>query len=356
MDANQVMIPVLNIGRTFQEKIEGVKAQCDNVLVLCQHTRAGIPAERAQEMLQRSQTAQLFLDWLETSLDMSPHIRHGTGIEAALSSLQSRDNNMPAEMATRAGALLEKYQGERWGHNAVAHRSAANVPAAQVPGAADPAAVVQQPPDDFAENGIMYGLQVNAGGKRSYTLRRDLQQTSAKAYGHNGIAVGTWYPYQISALFWGAHGASNAGIAGNAETGAWSIIVSGAYEDLDGDEGETLYYSGANSHNNEDPAQVAPASQGTRALQASLRTRRPVRVLRSGNKARHQNLYLPSCGLRYDGLYRVATVRHLLNRRGGLYEQFQLVRLPNQVPLQQLQNTSPTAEEIAAYNRVAGRN
>ncbi|KAI0521593.1 PUA-like domain-containing protein [Xylaria bambusicola] len=194
----------------------------------------------------------------------------------------------------------------------------------------------------------MYGIVTDRTGKGTvYRIRADLPRKSPKVYGDNGIPLGSWYPFQICALFWGAHGARMGGIAGSVATGAWSIVVAGTYEDLDTDDGNTLYYSGSNSHDNTNPRQAATPSQGTKALHASYRTRNPVRVLRSGGSfnSRHQNPHLPSCGLRYDGLYRVVGYRQRLNKKGGLYDQFKLERLEGQTPLSELERNFPTTEQ-----------
>jgi len=50
---------------------------------------------------------------------------------------------------------------------------------------------------------------------------------SANLVGHNGIAVGQWWPFRLCALRDGAHGAMQAGIAGTEHDGAYSIVVSG---------------------------------------------------------------------------------------------------------------------------------
>jgi hypothetical protein len=56
---------------------------------------------------------------------------------------------------------------------------------------------------------------------------------SAKVSGHNGLDIGAWFPTRLSALVNGAHGASQAGIAGNIEYGAFSIVVAPTYKDVD---------------------------------------------------------------------------------------------------------------------------
>jgi hypothetical protein len=97
---------------------------------------------------------------------------------------------------------------------------------------------------------------------------------------------------QIVALFRGAHGSKIGGISGNAATGAYSVVTSGgAYEELDEDRGNTLYYSGSRSHDNTDPKKPFPSSPGTLALKASQRTHNPVRVLRAAGVDKTQNKY-----------------------------------------------------------------
>lgn len=87
---------------------------------------------------------------------------------------------------------------------------------------------------------------------------------------------------QLLALFNGAHGARMGGIAGNAETGAYSVVTAGGpYEELDQDKGDILIYSGSRSHDNTDPKKPFPSSAATLALKASQRLGRPVRVLRA---------------------------------------------------------------------------
>ncbi|KAI0440029.1 hypothetical protein F4803DRAFT_564102 [Xylaria telfairii] len=310
--------------------------------------------------------AGLYLDWLDTNLEMTPHINSVTKVELVLDTLIDPINNVPDGMVKKAKELLAKYKADNWGQDVVADEpdeTPAPSPSTQASSTAAPTiGVIQLPPGNdpvYGMSGMMYGIIVDTSGKRKdYRLRADIPRKSAKVYGHNDIALGTWYPFQINALFWGAHGARMAGIAGTVTSGAWSIVVASTYEDLDMDNGDTLYYSGSNSHNNTDPQRAAPASQGTKALHASIATQNPVRVLRSGGAfgTRNQNVYLPSCGLRYDGLYHVVSYRQRLNRNGGLYDQFKLARLPGQTPLNELRGRSPTTEQVFALDRLRGKN
>ena len=115
--------------------------------------------------------------------------------------------------------------------------------------------------------------------------------------------------------------------------------VSGQYDDLDTDHGTYLYYSANNSHSNDDPHRAVESSPGALALHQSRLSGKPVRVLRSSTG---KSQYAPRCGLRYDGLYRVVTVNHPKNAKGGLYEQFGLERLGGQAEIDVLR---PNARE-----------
>lgn len=205
----------------------------------------------------------------------------------------------------------------------------------------------------FGEDGIMHGLVLKISPRRKdYIIDSRYTKRDAKVFGHNNLEVGSWWPMQLAALFNGAHGAKISGIAGNAETGAYSVVTSGgAYEELDQDKGDVLYYSGSRSHDNEDPKKSFPSSNATLALKASQRLNRPVRVLRAagvGGSKRAANIR-PTVGIRYDGLYRVVDMQEKTNTKGGLYEQFKLVRDEGQPPLSGIKR--PTASEIRDYHK-----
>jgi choline dehydrogenase-like flavoprotein len=147
-----------------------------------------------------------------------------------------------------------------------------------------------------------------------------------------------------------AHGSTIAGISGNSETGAYSVVTSGgAYEELDEDRGNVLYYSGSRSHDNTNPKKPFPSSAGTLALKASQRTQRSVRVLRAAGAggSRSGSSWRPCVGIRYDGLYRVAAMQLKTNMNGGLYEQFKLVREDGQPALDN--KSRPSAAELRDY-------
>ncbi|KAI0883888.1 PUA-like domain-containing protein [Annulohypoxylon maeteangense] len=207
----------------------------------------------------------------------------------------------------------------------------------------------------FREGGIMYGILAtrSPNGQKLYQMNPSVPKKPAKVFGDNNIAVGAWFANRLVALHRGAHGLNVGGICGTVGVGTYSIVVSAKYADLDEDNGDVLFYSGANSHNNLDPTRPAPSTAMTNTLKTSFHTRFPVRVLRSG-RAGSRNYWAPECGLRYDGLYRVVALRLCVNARGGLYEQFVLHRDPDQISLETLRRVSPTVQEkldLAEFKR-----
>lgn len=279
---------------------------------------------------------RLYLQWLDT-IEMTPDIKEKRSMVKLLETIIDNPQLFfPDDMVASAMELRNKWERENWGSNAVveddtdsiSQDSEELVPDATVTASAEgaqEATIVQSepPPSDhpiYGDQGIMHGIMIIRGptGRKTYRLNPRIPQRSAKVFGHNGIAVGTWFANQLVALHRGAHGSRMGGIAGTTDLGAYSIVVSNNYEDLDNDKGETLYYSGSNSHNNRDPMVPAPSSTGTKALKASIRTRHPVRVLRSGGQqnSSRANAWLPDCGLRYDGLYQVVALRERINKKG----------------------------------------
>lgn len=248
-------------------------------------------------------------------IKMTPNIKERVGIVMLLDLiLDDPFIFYPDDFKDAARMLQEKWESQNWGADEVTASGTAAL--------AGNAPVVQDrlpPPNHpiYGVNGIMHGIMIHQSdtGRKSYRINRQVQARDSKVYGHNQINVGTWFANQIVALHRGAHGSRMGGIAGSMETGAYSIVVSDAYDDLDNDEGDTIYYSGSNSHKNEDRQRPPPSSTGTKALNASVATRNPVRVLRSGG-SNSTNHWLPDCGLRYDGLYRVVSQRERHNKKG----------------------------------------
>lgn len=168
---------------------------------------------------------------------------------------------------------------------------------------------------------------------------------SAKVFGHNSIEAGTWWPKQICLVRDGAHGCIQGGIYGNVEEGTFSIIVSGTYSDLDQDLGAVLYYSAPKPRDDLGAAKEKNSDR-SKILRTSLHTQKLVRVIRGASK---HSEYAPKVGLRYDGLYRVASEETGKTVKGVTLALFKLVRKPNQLAIDK---DTPSAEQQKLFRRV----
>ena len=196
----------------------------------------------------------------------------------------------------------------------------------------------------FGANGIMRGITISFD-RRQYSIDETYSKRSAHTIGHNNLKVGDWWPKQICALRDGAHGAKISGISGNSSDGAFSIVLSGTYDNLDADRGDILYYCGSHSLVNKNPT-TPTKSPYTDALRHSIETKKPVRVLRS---SRSNSPWSPSHGIRYDGLYVVTGEETKHNNLGGAYARFRMDRIMKQPAIDM---NRPTKEEVDLYKRI----
>jgi len=317
---------------------------------------------------------EVLLAWLEHDVDMTPDFKQQAQVDKGLALMfKTPGYHFPAKTAERAEALFQKFEQMKWGADdgdadvktedlsddemrANAAKRIKRSPVRRDSKDNMPSRTIKYPPEDhpiWGVNGIMHGTAIrkSESGNWPVIFNPNFQKRNGKVFGHNGIKVGTWYPRQLVAVFNGAHGDIEAGISGDAGNGAFSIVVSGKYDDLDKDEGEVLRYSADGSHKNTDPKEIARTSNKTVALQRSLETQKPVRVLRShSGKSR----YYPSVGIRYDGLYRVVKVQYPFNQYGGKFEQFVLEREDGQGNIRVLR-FRPNAQEIRDEARIANK-
>ncbi|OTB07419.1 hypothetical protein M426DRAFT_318106 [Hypoxylon sp. CI-4A] len=355
-------VEVFAMGNNGPQQIKHIWEQNNKIMNLgMKGKRFGRPAtpEDGPAVESLLKKGRMHLQWLDT-IEMTPEINEKASVKKMLEIVLNNPKLFyPEDMKEAAQKLHSKWESDNWGANAVAEdevittdpESLNPVPETAMTVNETPIVQSELPPRNhpiYGENGIMHGVMMIRGpsGKRTYRLNDEIPKRTFKVYGHNEIPVGAWFPYQIVALQRGAHGSSGGGISGSTLLGAYSVVVAGIYDDLDDDRGDVLYYSGSKSHDNEDRSRPAPSSTGTKSLKASLRTGYPVRVLRAGGPtAPKGNRYLPSCGLRYDGLYRVVSLQERRNRKGGLYERFQLRRETGQTPLEEIIYTSPTPQQ-----------
>jgi hypothetical protein len=301
----------VGIGFINQEILRVVQPLC-----LVSKKASNIPyatSEPAKSFLLR---LEAFLRWLDTSVEITPALKQRSKIEAGPGLMfKHPECHFEERTKERAQRLYEKLEAQNWGKGEVVEESTddesltggnddtgldakrrRSSSGAQGSGAIIVPATIRAPPADhpiFGMRGIMHGVVLKISNRRKdYVLDSRYPKHDAKVYGHNGLEVEQWWPMQIVALFRGAHGSKIGGISGNAATGAYSVVTSGgAYEELDEDRGNTLYYSGSRSHDNTDPKKPFPSSPGTLALKASQRTHNPVRVLRAAGVDKTQNKY-----------------------------------------------------------------
>lgn len=139
-----------------------------------------------------------------------------------------------------------------------------------------------------------------------------------------GVEVGTCWKFRIQVSEAGVHRPLVAGIHGRESESAYSIVLSGGYED-DVDNGEEFYYTGSGgrdlSGNKRESAQSSDQklTGHNKALASSCNAKldsvngaeskdwkkgKPVRVVRNYKLAKHSK-YGPVEGNRYDGIYKV---------------------------------------------------
>ncbi|KAI9848226.1 MAG: hypothetical protein M1838_000614 [Thelocarpon superellum] len=265
-----------------------------------------------------------------TGVRMTPALRTASKIDQGLKLVFGDPKfSFPEPYPNVAKTIYEGWEASNWGAVEGSGEEDAGSTAAAGPSAPARREDGLPAPDHpiYGTGGIMRGVLIRHRQRQTYYLDPAFaDKIDAKVFGNNNLAVNAWWPRQICALRDGAHGARIGGIAGNADLGAYSIVVSSAYEGMDEDQGDWLIYSGSDSKTNKDPNVTFP-SHATQYLTRSLQTHRPVRVLRSslGNRQ-----YSPTSGIRYDGLYTVTRDIHAFNAAGGLYLKFRLDRQPNQ--------------------------
>ncbi|KAI0475974.1 PUA-like domain-containing protein [Xylariaceae sp. FL0804] len=349
-------VAVPAVGDSFKEKVRHAIIENRSLVTLSKKSinYNAIPPADTEDQQATYRRARMHLQWLDSSVDMTRRFKEKTStgklLEAVLDNPAVR---LPEDIMQGLAALREKWEAETISDEEMASGEPAPEPSSSGSSGTDPTPTAQAglPASDHAiygEKGIMYGIIFFRGesGRRSYRLNPQIPARKANVFGHNEIPVGTWFANQLVALHRGAHGSKMGGIYGNVVDGAYSILVSSKYDDLDLDRGDVLMYSGSNSHANTDRDRPAPSSNGTKNLQAAFKQRRLIRVLRSGNSTTKQrNRYLPDCGIRYDGLYRIVKEHLRTNEKGGLYEQFVLQREPGQPPLEELIKNVPTHKQ-----------
>lgn len=364
--ALEVPVIVVPEGITIREFLLDGKKAISNIAVKYRKSNGNPPMTKELEV--NTTFLRTFLPWLGTEVQMTPTLRDRTQIHRALEILSDPAYHVPDEFSRLAQSIYSHFAADNWGatstldgdgdgdeSSTTAPKPASTGGSKSIAAITNAVATMRLPPAShpiWGTQGIMHGVALQPGRRISYVLdhRYLSSKRDAKVFGHNGLTPGAWWPLQIVALFNGAHGARIRGISGDVELGTWSVVISGgAYDDLDSDFGDEVWYSGDGSHDNEDRERIVHVSNATRSLHTSLATGKPVRVLRSG---KGKTAFAPSVGIRYDGLYRVVATRQQKNARGGLYEQFRLERVPGQPLLDDIRMSVPTARQRHDFNRI----
>lgn len=139
-----------------------------------------------------------------------------------------------------------------------------------------------------------------------------------------GVDVGTRWGFRSQVSEAGIHRALVAGIHGREGDGAYSLVLSGGYED-DVDNGDAFYYTGSGGRDLSGNKRVnsqssdqqltrmnkalamncnAPINAKEGAEAKDWKKGKPVRVVRNSNLAKHSK-FAPKEGYRYDGIYKV---------------------------------------------------
>lgn len=288
-----------------------------------------------------------YLPFLEFDVarELTPRMAEWGKIKGALLLLRNPQNKLPKKVAKKADELYKKFDATGW--NAL-------LPTPASLRAERRTSTGRYPPENhpiWGKHGIMHGVIMEHGhnGRPVYLLDDRFTPRDAKVYGHNGLQPGRWFPRQECLRFHGGHAQKLRGISGHEDTGAYSIVVSEAYEETNRDEGEIIYYSAEGAHDKE-PSRKANV-KGNRALRASITSHRPVRVFRN---AKGGSRFAPPCGIRYDGLYTVMGKVNKYNSKGGVFELFKLRRLQDtgQPDLEEIVRSSPTSQEQADFTQI----
>ncbi|XP_058797408.1 E3 ubiquitin-protein ligase UHRF1-like isoform X2 [Phymastichus coffea] len=157
-----------------------------------------------------------------------------------------------------------------------------------------------------------------------------------------GIEVGAWWYNRVQLFHSGMHNATVSGIHGKISDCAYSLILSGNYNDIDN--GNEFIYTGAGGHGAKGALSVPIGNQTlTRANKAlalncnaefndevgatatDWRAGIPVRVIRNYKLAKFSQ-YAPTEGNRYDGLYKVVKYYPEIDKSGFRIWRFLLRR------------------------------
>ncbi|XP_015918962.1 E3 ubiquitin-protein ligase UHRF1 isoform X2 [Parasteatoda tepidariorum] len=164
-----------------------------------------------------------------------------------------------------------------------------------------------------------------------------------------GVEVGSMWKFRVQVSESGVHRPPVAGIHGRDKEGAYSIVLSGGYED-DLDEGEEFKYTGSGGRDLSGNKRCAEQScdqtltRMNKALALNCNAKlnkdgaeaedwkggKPVRVVRNCKGSKHSK-YAPTEGNRYDGIYKIVKYWQEKGKSGYLVWRY-LLRRDDPIP------------------------
>ncbi|KAF4622344.1 hypothetical protein D9613_009296 [Agrocybe pediades] len=164
----------------------------------------------------------------------------------------------------------------------------------------------------------------------------DMAKEKDRRFGKPNCPLFTVFESRKECAEKGVHARNFAGIAGSSKDGAFSICVSGGYQD-DVDNGDYIIYTGTGgqedtygSGSDTQRCDQSFSHKDNAALKISADTGRPVRVVRGANAS---SVYAPEKGYRYDGMYVVKKAYLCKGISGYMICRFELERCPGQDPI-----------------------
>ncbi|KAM3086928.1 hypothetical protein ACMFMG_001046 [Clarireedia jacksonii] len=346
------------------EALESLSSVQSTVRMVAVKSKGGRPVSKEDW-----DKAKLFLWTLSRLNKITPDFSKKLSLKTYLELFTKPEHNFPPLYSTISQALIDKFQsGDGFEERApsksppplstsIPTKASANKrkskdsttvvpPKSHKRSKDETSELIRPPPPDhpiWGRNGIMRGLMTNRSSTKLNPAYQD--KVDFKVYGHNSLNSGDCWPKQIAALRDGAHGSSMGGISGSVTTGAYSVVISGSYDEFDQDSGDIVHYSspGAQESN---AKEANTENAGTKSLMQSITTRNPIRVLRTA-KCRWEGR--PSAGYRYDGLYRAMSVTQRENAKHGKFLTFELVRIEGQEPIAA---NRPTVRQVQLFEKV----
>ena len=318
------------------------------------HKRPPNPVEEAKKGLAK------LLDKFSDPLKIDTKFAQNLNIKSLLETIMRPAGPFSIASQTKAGYIYGRFDAQQWGElwavtpdqtSATSDAKAKNKrdpsPAPDSTSSTKKAKSTQVRPKTYPDNHVLFGkdgpypgcatIYHTATTNVTIRCRKDVERKSAAVRGHNGFNVGDWFPSQFSTMARGAHGATQGGIFGTADDGAFSIISTKTYAGADKGNLLEFDYCAPNSIENPDTTQLT-GSAGLDAMRTSRREGHSIRVFRGVGACAGA----PSAGIRYDGLYKIVKEAFANNESGGMMIKFGMKRLENQAEIDQ---SRPTVEE-----------